>query len=49
MDIMENGSNEDEVLIQGFGAYVTKDNVADFIDTLKFQAYTTGALIYEGE
>lgn len=49
MDIMENGSNEDEVLIQGFGAYVTKENVSDFISTLKFQAYTTGALVYEGE
>ena len=49
MDIMLNGGNEDEIVIQGFGAYVTKDNAADFINTLKFQAYTTGALIYEGE
>lgn len=49
MDIIENGGNEDEIAIQGFGQYVTKDNSAEFINNLLFQAYTTGALIYEGE
>ena len=44
MDIMQNGGNEDEILIQGFGKYVTADNASEFIETLRFQAYTTGAL-----
>lgn len=46
MDIIQNGGNEDEIIIQGFGQYVTRENVDVFIDTLKFQAYTTGALQY---
>ena len=44
MDIIQNGGNEDEILIQGFGKYVTADNVSEFIETLRFQAYTTGVL-----
>lgn len=50
-DMIQNGGNDnrDEIVIQGFGAYVTKDNAEEIINTLKFQAYTTGALIYDGQ
>lgn len=49
MDIIQNGGNEDEIIIQGFGQLVTKDNAQAFVDNLKFQAYTTGVLTYQPE
>lgn len=49
MDIIENGSDEHAVRAQGFGYYVTEENLDDFMEIIRHQAYVTGILEYKGE
>lgn len=49
MDIIENGGDEHTIWAQGFGYYVTEDNVEDFMEIVRHQAYVTGILQYTGE
>ena len=49
MDIIENGTTEDEKYGQGFGWYVTKDDFEDFREIIYHQVYVTGILEYTGE
>lgn len=46
MDIIENGSDEHAVRAQGFGYYVTEENLDDFMMIIRHQAYVTGVLEY---
>lgn len=48
MDIIENGgSTEEEMYAQVFGKLITKENAAECVQMLYFQAYVTGLLDYE--
>lgn len=49
MDIIENGSDEHAVRAQGFGYYVTEENLDDFMMIIRHQVYVTGVLEYPGE
>ena len=49
MDIIENGTTEEEKYGQGFGWYVTKDDFEDFREIIYHQVYVTGILEYTGE
>ena len=49
MDIIENGGDEHAMQAQGFGYYVTVENVEDFMEIVRHQAYVTGILQYTGE
>lgn len=49
MDIIENGSDEHAVWAQGFGYYVTEENMDDFMEIIRHQAYVTGVLEYPGD
>lgn len=49
MDIIENGGDEHTMYAQGFGFYVTEDNVDEFMAIVRHQAYVTGALKYTGQ
>ncbi len=49
MDIIENGSTEEEMLGQGFGWYVTKESFDGFREIIYHQVYVTGVLEYTGD
>lgn len=49
MDIIENGGNAHAMQAQGFGYYVTEDNVEEFMKIIRHQAYVTGILQYTGD
>lgn len=49
MDIIENGGDEHTIRAQGFGYYVTEENLADFMEIVRHQAYVTGVLQYTGD
>lgn len=49
MDIIENGGDAHTIRAQGFGYYVTEDNLADFMEIVRHQAYVTGVLEYTGD
>ncbi|MCH5279989.1 MAG: hypothetical protein J1E61_00865 [Lachnospiraceae bacterium] len=48
MDVIQNGGDENMKYGQGFGYYVTEDNVEEFISIVRHQAYVTGVLQYTG-
>lgn len=49
MDIIENGGDEHTIRAQGFGYYVTEENLDDFMEIIRHQVYVTGVLEYTGE
>lgn len=49
MGIIENGGDEHAMRAQGFGYYVTEENLDDFMEIVRHQAYVTGILQYKGE
>lgn len=49
MEIIENGGDEHAMYAQGFGFYVTEDNVDEFMGIVRNQAYVTGVLKYPGQ
>lgn len=49
MKIIQNGGDEHAMRAQGFGYYVTEENLADFMEIVRHQAYVTGVLQYTGD
>lgn len=47
MDIMEKGGDEHVIRAQGFGYYVTEENLDDFMEIIRHQVYVTGVLEYK--
>lgn len=48
MDVIENGGDEHSKWAQGFGFYVTEENLDDFMEIVRHQTYVTGVLQYTG-
>lgn len=49
MDILVNGGDDHDIYAQGFGWYVTEENLSDFREIMYHQVYVTGVLSMENQ